>query len=63
MKDKKIKKNLLPDPDNSPQEKTCANSACGKKFMQSVYGQWCDIIMRTKPICSYECNKAIGQVK
>lgn len=37
----------------------CAH--CGKEYKQSGYSALCDVIMRHKPACSYECNKALGQ--
>lgn len=39
----------------------CTN--CSKKFKIGHYEQWCDIIMKHKPACSYKCNGALGQVK
>ena len=39
----------------------CAN--CGKEITLSDLDQWSLIIMRHEPACSYECNKALGQVK
>jgi hypothetical protein len=38
----------------------CAN--CKKPFESSDYADLCDAIMGHKPSCSYECNKALGQV-
>lgn len=40
---------------------TCAS--CGKEFETGDLGQWALIITKQKPACSYECNKALGQVK
>lgn len=37
----------------------CAN--CGKKFELSEYAALCDAIQGHKPVCSYKCNKALGQ--
>jgi len=39
---------------------TCAH--CGKAFEQSDYSALCNIIMKHKPACDYECNVALGQV-
>ena len=39
----------------------CAN--CGKQFENSDLDKWTQIIRKVKPACSYECNKALGQVK
>jgi len=39
----------------------CAN--CGKTFPQSKIEAWSDLILGYKPACSYECNKALGQVR
>lgn len=39
---------------------TCA--CCGKRFYQSDYSALCDAITKHKPACSYECNKALGQI-
>jgi len=41
----------------------CANPNCGKKIEDTEYSQLCRGIMKHKPVCSYACNKAIGQVK
>jgi hypothetical protein len=38
----------------------CTN--CNKAFWQSGYEMLASRIMQRKPICSYECNKALGQV-
>lgn len=38
----------------------CIN--CNKKFYQSTYASLCDAIMQKESICSYECNKALGQM-
>lgn len=38
----------------------CAH--CQTIFEQSEYAQLCDAIGRRLPACSYECNKALGQV-
>ena len=58
MKDKLSKH--IPELDNEPKMVACAN--CGKEFLQSNYSLLCDCIMKHKPVCSYECNKALGQV-
>lgn len=42
-------------------DEVCAS--CGKTFKQSQLGYLTDRIMKHKPACSYECNKALGQVK
>lgn len=39
----------------------CAN--CGKRFEDTDLGVWTRMILNQKPSCSYECNKALGQVK
>jgi len=39
----------------------CAN--CGAIFEQGDLGILSDCIMKDKPTCSHECNKALGQVK
>lgn len=56
MKSKPIKRN---DPDG----KMIACVNCGKVTYHSAYAQLCHFIMKQKPVCSYECNKALGQVK
>ncbi len=38
----------------------CTN--CGKDFKETAYAVWCRIIMRHKPACCLECNKALGQI-
>lgn len=37
-------------------------ASCKKEFETSDYGLLCDAILARKPACSYECNKALGQV-
>ena len=39
----------------------CAN--CGKSILLTDYARLSNAILKLKPICSYECNKALGQVK
>ena len=39
----------------------CAN--CKKEFEDSDFGKLSRLIMKQKPVCSFECNKALGQVK
>lgn len=39
----------------------CTN--CGTIYLRSAYSALCDAIMDHKPVCSYECNKALGQVE
>jgi hypothetical protein len=43
------------------EEIECAN--CHTMYEDSEYARWCRLIMKHKPACSYECNKALGQVK
>ncbi len=56
MKYKPVKKRIEQD-----NKQVC--SFCGKEFMESGYSELARAIMQHKPVCSYECNKAIGQVK
>lgn len=35
---------------------------CHRHFMQTQYGALCDAILNRMPHCSFECNKALGQV-
>jgi hypothetical protein len=59
-KDKELKVNLIPDV--KPEKRFCSN--CGVEVGDtSTYSALCDVIMKTKPSCSYDCNKALGQVK
>ena len=39
----------------------CAN--CGKEIEISEFSALASFIMKHKPVCSYECNKALGQAK
>jgi hypothetical protein len=44
-------------------EVTCSNPDCGKKFWQNGYSKLSDHILKHKPVCSFECGKALGQIK
>ena len=46
-----------------PDSKRVLCSCCGKEFEQTDYSALCDAIMQKKPVCSYECNLTLGQVK
>jgi hypothetical protein len=46
--------------DETPNQ-TCAH--CGKKYYESDFSALSRAIMDKKPVCSYECNVALGQVK
>lgn len=59
--DKLLSEEVNPREENVDQEVPCAN--CGKIFIQSPHGLLCNFIMKHKPTCSYECNKALGQIK
>lgn len=41
-------------------EPICAN--CGKQFSESDFAMMARAIMGHQPACSYDCNKALGQV-
>jgi hypothetical protein len=43
------------------QNEVCAH--CEAVFLDSDYAKMSRAIMKQKPYCSYECNKALGQVK
>jgi len=58
MKERKDKK---PKPPPAYWEETCAN--CGKKFQQSQLCYLTNVILKHKPVCSFECNVALGQGK
>jgi hypothetical protein len=47
-------------PDQSPKKNNCAH--CNKEIMESPYDILCRAITQHKPVCSYECNKALGQL-
>ncbi len=59
--EKLLAKEVNPREENVDREIPCSN--CGKIFVQSPYSVLCNCIMKHKPACSYECNKALGQVK
>lgn len=42
-------------------KEVCAN--CGIEFWLTSYALMCDFIMKHRHVCSYECNKALGQVR
>lgn len=42
-------------------EEVCAG--CGTIFMQTQLGALSDAIQQHKPVCGYDCNKALGQVR
>lgn len=39
----------------------CSNR--GEEFKQSEFGCLATLIMKQKPVCCYECNKALDQCK
>lgn len=49
------------DNDDTLNKVICAN--CKKEFEESDYSLLCNFIMKTKPACSYECNKKLGQTQ
>ena len=51
------------NPRNENVDREIPCSHCGKIFVQSPYSALCGMILKHKPVCSYECNKALGQVK
>jgi len=53
--------NILRDNEIKEPLTKCAN--CGVEFKQSDYSKLCDFIMKHKPACCYECNKALGQIR
>jgi len=42
---------------------TTSCAYCGTEFNETPYTQLSRFILEHKPACSYECNKALGQVK
>lgn len=44
-------------------ERVCANPNCGKSFVCTELELLSNAILNRLPACSYECNKALGQVK
>lgn len=38
-------------------------ACCGTQFEQNQLGLLSNAIMHHKPVCSYECNQKLGQVK
>lgn len=51
----------VPKNNVEPNKQICSN--CKKEYEESDYGALCRCIMKYKPACCYECNKALGQIK